>query len=392
MRKSTTFFTSIFCLFFAGYLYAADSYVLLDLGTMGNDWSCANSINNHGVVVGNTGVSGFKWEPLRKPDISTGTPLGRVTILPFWPPDSTVPLEISAESINDNNEIIGSGVLIDPFFWPPYALVWDSDANPEHLFGNGPGVDINNSSHAIVHDNIFEEPMLLNESGWTSIIDIGDQSYANAMNNTDQVVGWIVERDDDGYVGYQYAYLWQRGSIIDLNVFNPDPSTMNLTSAVDINHFGQIIGELDISRPDGSFAYSSFLVSGGQVRDLGFEDARAVNDKGAVVGSHYLYKSFQTVDRSGNLHIFRGRLYDLDKLIKYKYRWSCGTSLLPDKSLCRLQKIKYKYLEARDINNSGQIVGSAIIDGAEHAVLLLPFKAGRLTFPDDPTSLEVVSD
>jgi probable HAF family extracellular repeat protein len=392
MSKWKVIFSFIFYLFFAGFSYAADSYVLLDLGTMGNDWSYAKSINNGGVVVGDTGIEGFKWEPLRFPLDSSNIPLGRVTILPTLPSDSVEPVWISAESINDNNEIIGTAGYMDSALWVPHAVVWDSSENPEGIWYNGPGIDINSATHAIVSDIVFFESVFWTEFGAEYIIDIGEESNPQAINDRDQIVGWIIERDGEGGIGRQYAYLWDDGSIIDLNVFNVSIATRNLSRAVDINNLGQIVGDMDVTHLDDSFEYSSFLVSDGQVRDLGFEGARAVNDKGAVVGSHYLYESFQRVDASGRLQVYGGRLYNLNKLIRHKYRWSCRDLFSRVNPRCVLQRVEYKDLEVTDINKSGQIVGSAFIDGAEHAVLLLPIKKDGLPLLPKPTSMKVLPD
>jgi uncharacterized membrane protein len=386
MRTSMTLFSAIFCLLIAGPSYAVDSYVLLDLGTMGNDQASANSINNRGVIVGITastsGSSGFKWEPSRQSRIDFHGPLGRATILPFLPPDPAERVDIMPESINDKNEIIGRVESYSPGA-VPLAVMWDGDCNPDTIWENGRGVDINNNAHALVSDgnaiNSFDS-ILINEAGWTSIIDTGHDSIPFAINNKDQVVGQIIERAAGGY-GYMYAYIWEDARITDLNVFNPDPEWMTLLQAVDINELGQVIGVLEIANPDGSFDYSSFLVSGKQAYDIGFKGARAINDNGVIVGSHFLYANNQYVDGAGVLHRTGGRLYDLNRLIRYKYRWSCRRHWYVKKQRCSLEEIEYDLLYARDINNSGQIVGNAVIDGNVHAVLLLPVRASGFARP-----------
>lgn len=57
-------------------------------------------------------------------------------------------------------------------------------------------------------------------------------SQAIAINGNSQVVGWSGTR----------AFLWQTGSIFDLNEMIPSGSGWTLTTATGINDLGQIVG------------------------------------------------------------------------------------------------------------------------------------------------------
>ncbi|MHC5082991.1 MAG: hypothetical protein ACYTET_03515 [Planctomycetota bacterium] len=87
-----------------------------------------------------------------------------------------------------------------------------------------------------------------------------------------------------------------------------------------------------------------------------YSTARAINDLGQVVG----YSAYAELD-----------LDDLEGRHHYAYLWENGTmieleSLLPENSGWE------GLVGAYGINNNGQIVGTGIIDGENHAFLLTP--------------------
>src|SRR5207247_3774481 len=68
--------------------------------------------------------------------------------------------------------------------------------------------------------------------------DGGDSSYATDINSAGQVVGLVEGYGDDGRV----AFLWQNGTMIDLNTLIPADSGWTLLEAWAINDAGQIVG------------------------------------------------------------------------------------------------------------------------------------------------------
>lgn len=149
----------------------------------------------------------------------------------------------------------------------------------------------------------------------------------------------------------------------------------HLFEASDINRSGLIVGGF-WKNSGQEYSIGSYLFTEGKVENLGFEGAKALNDMGLIVGSHFLYETHVKVDRWGQGHVTGGRLYNLNKLITRKVRQSCFRSTIGGGN-CYEKEIKYEDLDVLDINNSGQIVGSAIIDGSEHAVLLTPNRTLR---------------
>lgn len=366
MKKSIIAFFTVFYLFSAAYLHAASNYKLIDLGTMGTDWACANAINNKGIIVGDAEKAAFKWVPDIRSAFDSRLPFGRVTILPYDEEPFGTLRWISAASINDNNEIVGTAqFLFDGMLIGNNTVKWDGDVYSKVDFGvECDGVDINNSSDIVAFHLMLGQPALLNDGGRV-YVPVPSPSLPRAINNLGQVVGTV---------DWDLAFLWEEGDVdaLILNDLVMDPG-VNLSDATDINDSGEIVGEYEITGAGGTISYSSFLLSGGDLSDLGFEGATAINDMGQIVGSHFLYDS-------------DGHLYNLYKLITKAVGYSCTIPGVYHR--CRQIRIKkYKDLEVKDINNSGQIVGSAIIDGAEHAVLLTPIRFGvpplTLTPPAD---------
>ncbi|MBS1812766.1 MAG: DUF3466 family protein [Acidobacteria bacterium] len=147
-----------------------------------------------------------------------------------------------AFSINDNGLIIGDSIFSSD--GKPRAVLWQNGiANNLGTLGGGKGQayalnnlgqivgNADNASNA-THGFLFK----LNASGGVSERnDLGARSspysYAYAVNNKGQVVG------TNGH-----AFLWQNGVMTDLNSLLPMGSDWVLTAATGINDSGQIVG------------------------------------------------------------------------------------------------------------------------------------------------------
>ena len=73
----------------------------------------------------------------------------------------------------------------------------------------------------------------------TDLGNLGQTSFAFAINSKRQVVGHSLANDDTFH-----AFLWENGGpMIDLNVFIPEGSSLQqLTDAININERGEILG------------------------------------------------------------------------------------------------------------------------------------------------------
>lgn len=377
MKRSIRFILTFFCFFSVCHLHAASRYQLFDLGTVGSDWSRAESINHNGAIVGNCEDTAFKMVPYPK----KGLPFGRPVRLEYDYAGGSPVVRLRAYSINDENEIAGTAHFAEEDL--DHAIMWEPDRDDPTYLTNADYVsDINNYSKVIGVDGFPEDPFsFLWDDGVTIIASWSLNgmldSSPSAINNKSLIVGYGRSSDDEDA---GFACLWKGGELIDLNTF-PHDRRGYLAYARDINNLGQIVGDYEVTGADGSVRDSSFLISGGDVRDIDFEGARAINDKGQIVGSHFLYENLQSVDASGRFHEYGGRLYDLNELITRQVRPFCFGNPMGSTFRCFYIPIEYENLVVQDINDSGQIVGSATIDAAEHAVLLNPIIPKKAIIP-----------
>jgi probable HAF family extracellular repeat protein len=154
----------------------------------------------------------------------------------------------------------------------------------------------------------------------------GTDSYASAINNRGQVVGYSTI----AATGLNHAFLYERHEMFDLGTL---PGGNN-SEALAINDRGQIVGDATTS----TLETHAILYEEGRMHDLGtlpgglyhFSYATGINSQGQIVG--------HSSTASGNLHSFlyeHGVMHDL--------------GALPDEDVSA----------AAAINDRGQIVGSS---------------------------------
>jgi len=176
---------------------------MTDLGTLGGTFGAAQGINNPGQIIGQSSIvsdpgacngfpdngdlncHAFLWDKGTIRDLTTSTTGGSPSIV---------------KKINDAGEIVGSGAF--------------------------PGAPI--------------EAYLWREGAATDLGNLGDcYSSAQAINSGSQVVGFTYSCD--GMVSR--AFLWERGSIVDLNTLIPPGADLQLAAAGNINDRGEIVGD-----------------------------------------------------------------------------------------------------------------------------------------------------
>ncbi len=182
----------------------------------------------------------------------------------------------------------------------------------------------------------------------------GAFSTATSINDAGQVIGYSQTASGD-----YHAFLYSGGLMTDIGTAPSYPhrhgdgahsaahGVGGGTLAWGINNGGVIVG---VSRGQ-AFAYS-----GGVMRGLGVlpgyteSVALAINDRGEVVGY-----SLNHLDERSRAFIYRnGVMQDLNDLIPQGTGW--------------------EMIQAVGINDAGQIVGRALLDGKPHAFLLTPAK------------------
>jgi probable HAF family extracellular repeat protein len=279
--------------------------------------SFAAAVNSRGQVVGNalntvsdefsmaapgfatTQTRAFLWQNGTMQDLGT---LGTGT-------------DAMAQFINERGQVVGWSYTSSapntscPFFLPLAlgSFIWDEKNGMRDLGSLGGtcavATGVNNAG-IVIGDNVNDEPIqraFLWEKG--SIKDLGgtiggNQAGAEGVNQSGQVAGFATLADES----LVHATLWRRvGEITDLGTVDQDPCSF----ASSINSKAQIVGA---SLPGCAFDSNTraFLWEDGSILDLNtlippgaslhLQWARDINDRGEIAGSG--------LDADGNAHDF----------------------------------------------------------------------------------------
>jgi probable HAF family extracellular repeat protein len=171
-----------------------DKGTMIDLGTLGGTFGSAFVLNNRGDVVGTSNLAGdqtshpFLWRHGKLVDLFTTTTGGS---------------PITANQINESGEIVGAAAFPNRPF----------DA---YLWKNGVATDL-----GTLNGDCFSEAVALNSGG--------------------QVVGSSIACDFSS----SRSFLWENGSMVDLNTLIPPNSGLELVETIAINDHGEIAGDAD---------------------------------------------------------------------------------------------------------------------------------------------------
>jgi probable HAF family extracellular repeat protein len=259
-----------------------DGSVMFDLGTLGGTQSIATSINKFGQIAGWANVNGdttnhaVVWNGS---DITDLNPLGSN--------------HSAAYGINDLGKVVGyqSSFLNT-------ATIWDMGVATELGIGIAQGI---NNSGVVVGYQYDGYAQAVTWNGTDTTI-LSNNSFANAINDTNQVVGMQMAISNeiyvDGVVGNP-ATLWDGGVATYLGYLGGTQS-----SGLDINNLGEIVG---YSFGTGNSKQYAFLWRDGVITDLNslldlstidagwsLSIARAINNNGWIVGDAYNSRTNET--------------------------------------------------------------------------------------------------
>jgi probable HAF family extracellular repeat protein len=329
------------------------NYSVTDLGTLGGSDSVAYAINNAGQIVGGSATSSgstthaFLYSGGRMIDLGG---LGGAY------PDSY------AFAINEQGQVVGyaynSAASSDA---PIHAFLYNGSTMTDlsSVLGgtwsqaegiNDSGQVVGYYSTGAASARVFEA-FLYNGTKKRDLGDLGGESaIAMAINNSGQVVGYSSLADNS-----THAFSSDGTHMSDLGTLGGSSSV-----AYSINDKGDIVG---VSSGSNNASHA-FLYTESTMKDLGLlagsssTIAYAINNSGFIVGSATLSGS------SGGSRAFL----------------STGSTMVDLNSLLNASGQGWQLLEARSINDSGQIVGIGVNPaGQTHAFLLNPVAAASGT-------------
>jgi probable HAF family extracellular repeat protein len=318
----------------------AGSYIVKDLGVLpGHSSSVALGINQNGDVVGwSMGANGaFAF---------IYTDANGIVQLPGL---SDRPRAI-ARDLNDLGDVVGTANaggtdLGHAVLWTN-GVIKDLGTLATGSYSEGWGVNnnrqvvgssyTNGGSFVGVHGFLYNQAL-----GMVDLTPNSDTGSALDINNAGQVTGYKTAAG-----GYYHAFRWQAGTFVDLGALPGFAYSFGWA----INAVGQVAGNSTSASGNSEQLFRSIAGSG--LQNLGgtgeHNVAWGINASGDVVGT----RGFQ--QPRAILYTDAGGLRDLDTLIDPSLGWVL--------------------LGAHDINDAGQIVGSAFnnFTGQTHAVRLQP--------------------
>jgi probable HAF family extracellular repeat protein len=271
----------------------------IDLSLIDSGATSSTAINDKGVIVGlvgqYSGGRGFVYQD------------GVIRQLPASG-DGDWPLAIGPTGT------IAGFITDGPWHDQNVVEVWESPNAAPRILPHGtheyPGViGVNERGDVLITMDKYKpgfyqdhRAVIWRDGAYVDLGDLADSSiadpwtYANAWNNSGQVVGRSQVRDPkvvDSYLHLYHPYLWENGVMRDLGVLAPLPcpapnSAIDCSwgEAVDINAHGVVVG--NSAGADGKTR--AFMWENGVMRDLGVSPGRttealAINDRGQVLGT-----------------------------------------------------------------------------------------------------------
>jgi len=276
---------------------------IIDLGTLGEDFSLATALNNRGQVVGLSlnGVSdpaptffsapssetrAFLWEDGVMQDLGT---LGGLDAQAFAINESGKVAGVSSTNTTPNAT---TGIpTVHPFLWEGGRMIDLGSLGGTNSAVDGPAIVLNNRGQvagtSTLEGDATYHPFFWSNGVMTDVRTLGgDTGFVTWMNDAGAIVGTADLPGESGSQSH-HAFLWRNGVMTDLG-------TLGATShAEGINSAGQIVGRSKPT-PDSPVQHAFLWENGGPMVDLNtlipanssllLEEGGNINDRGEIAG------------------------------------------------------------------------------------------------------------
>jgi probable HAF family extracellular repeat protein len=200
---------------------------MVSLGTLGGTGSSGRGINSAGHVVGTAAMPG---DPFNHPFLYDGTMHDLGSLGGAWG---------GAYQINDNGRVVGYSEIRPLPDRNSHAFLYSAATMTDLFPATGccsAGWGINNADKVV--GNLDTRAFLYSAGTVTDLGTLaGSLTSASGINNHDQIVGYSAVG-----AGLFHAFLWEEGTLVDLNTLIPDNPEWVLNFATAINDVGQIAG------------------------------------------------------------------------------------------------------------------------------------------------------
>jgi probable HAF family extracellular repeat protein len=349
---------------------SGQTFELLDLGTLGGLSAGTNAIADDGAVAGWADSTLDQRSPFLK--ACAGCSMQNLGFLPYG-------TRGGATAISSNGRYIAGYSGIN--FLHTSTSVPGTEVTQAFMWHQGEMQEL----------GAFYNPALVNRRR--------GHSEAHGVNDHGQVVGFSVIVRANAY----HAFLWEDGEMIDIT---PDPSSADITRAFSINNRSQVVGDAAPATmaPVTYPLRKAFLWQDGVTQDLSAleghssSSARAINEHTQIAGwSGVTGADYSDLLWSHAVLWDNGMIYNLGTLPGDEssqalaindrgaitgwsgslengdtraFLWQCEK--MQDLNSLISPAAGWHLLEARGINNDGQIVGVGLKNGELRAYSLSP--------------------